>query len=499
MHNIKRRDFMGLAGASLLGLCCRGLAQEATKARNVLFVAVDDLRPELGCYGHPVIKSPNLDRLAADGLLFNRAYCQQAVCAPSRISLLTGMRPDSTTVHDLKHPLRRTIPKALSMPQHFLTHGYETVSLGKIYHHGNDDNDIGWTTPAWHPSGDWKGRGYLDPESQANINLKNKTQRGVGPAFESPDVPDSAYSDGMIADKAIEELRRLKGGAKPFFLAVGFLKPHLPFNAPKRYWDLYDREKIQLSPQKEWPKGMPALASNGNGTSWEIGGYTNIPKNTRPYSDDLSKALIHGYYACVSYMDAQVGRLLNELESLGLRDDTIVILWGDHGWKLSEYSAWCKHTNFEIDTHAPLLLSVPGSKRGQKTDALVEFVDIFPTLCDLTGLEIPESCEGASMVPLLQDPDQQWKAAAFSQYPRGKVMGYSMRSGNWRYTEWIDGKSGEVTERELYDHSAGPVATANLAGDPKHADTVKELSALLASGKGWQKLQRQGRLVGGAG
>ena len=495
MIQMKRRDFLGLTGLGVLGMCCRSGAQTPPPSRNVLFIAIDDLRPELGCYGHPMVKTPHLDKLAAEGLLFERAYCQQAVCAPSRISLMTGMRPDSTTIHDLKHPLRKTVPKILSMPQHFRSNGYETISLGKIYHHYKDDNGIGWTGEAWHPKGTWKGRGYLDPKAQQAINLKNKRQRGVGPAYESPDVADGKYPDGMIAEQAIAELQRLKQGNKPFFLATGFMKPHLPFNAPKRYWDLYDREKIALSPQKEWPKGMPALASNGNGTSWEINGYTNIPKNTRPFPADLSKALIHGYYACVSYVDAQIGKVVKELDRLGLRESTSIVLWGDHGWKLSEYSAWCKHTNFEIDTHVPMLLSAPGFKAGQRTAALVEFVDIFPTLCVLSGVPIPPTCEGASMVPLLRDPKQAWKQAAFSQYPRGPKMGYSMRSEKWRYTEWVVRKTGQIAERELYDHSEGPVASVNLAAQPEHAKTVRDLSAMLAKGQGWQKMQQAGRRI----
>ena len=352
---------------AVVGLCILSIALRAAPARNVLFVAVDDLRPELACYDHPMIKSPNLDRLAGQGVLFNRAYCQQAVCAPSRISLLTGLRPDSTTIHDLNHPMRKTIPEVLSMPQHFRRNGYETVSLGKIYHHSSDDNKLGWSAPAWKPKGDWKGRGYLAPESQERINWKNKRQRGVGPAFESADVPDNAYPDGQIADRAIAELKRLSEGTAPFFLAVGFIKPHLPFNAPKRYWDLYDRDRIMLSPQVDWPREMPSFASNGNGTSWEINGYVGIPKKTRPFSPGLSKELIHGYYACVSYVDALIGRVVTQLDDLGLRDDTVVILWGDHGWKLSEYSAWCKHTNFEIDARVPMLLSAPGFGAGKRT------------------------------------------------------------------------------------------------------------------------------------
>jgi len=477
----------------LITVCCGLLDSRpvlAAERPNVLFFAIDDLRPELACYGHPMIQSPHIDRLAADGLRFNRAYCQQAVCAPSRISLLTGLRPDSTGIFDLQHPLRQTKPDVLSMPQYFRQSGYHTGSFGKVYHHTSDDNGIGWTTDAWRPDGDWQGRGYVTPEAIAQIKptVQANDKPGIGPAYEAGDVPDDAYPDGTTAVRAIEELRRLKAGDQPFFLAVGFSKPHLPFNAPQRYWDLYDPEKIAIPSQTDWPESSPSFA----GSSWgELRQYTDTP-GSGPMSDEDSVKLIHGYYACVSYMDAQVGRVVGELERLGLRDNTVIILWGDHGWKLGDYGAWCKHTNFEIDTHVPMILSAPGKpSAGKQTDALVEFVDIFPTLADICGLDIPASCEGASMKPLLEDPDRPWKAAAFSQYPRSKMMGYSMRSGPWRYTEWIDRKSGEVQARELYDHTAGPVVARNLADDPEQAETVKRLSALLDGGKGWQAVRQQ--------
>jgi iduronate 2-sulfatase len=462
----------------------------AAERKNVLFFAIDDLRPELACYGHPNIKSPQIDRLASQGLLFERAYCQQAVCAPSRISLLTGLRPDTTGIYDLQHPLRQTKPDVLSMPQYFQRSGYETVSLGKIYHHTGDDNSIGWTGKAWRPEGKWTGRGYLAPDSIRRIQPPESAHGhpGVGPAYEWANVPDEAYPDGTTAVKATEELRRLEKGDKPFFLAVGFVRPHLPFNAPQKYWDLYDRADIKVPQQGAWPKGSPSLA----GTQWgELRKYTGMPRSG-PMPKDEAINLIHGYYACVSYMDALVGQVVGELERLGLRDDTVIILWGDHGWKLGDYGAWCKHTNFELDTHVPLILSVPGRLAvGRRTKAPVEFVDIFPTLAELCGLDVPDSCEGTSMVPLVEDPDRPWKEAAFSQYPRGKVMGYSLRSGNWRYTEWIDRRTGDVVGRELYDHSAGPAADRNLADEPEFADTVKKLSALLDGGQGWQVVRKR--------
>jgi len=330
-----RRDFLRLMAAAPLARLAAG-AEAGRPKRNVLFIAVDDLRPELACYGHPQILSPNLDKLAARGLLFERAYCQQAVCAPSRASLLTGTRPDTTRIYDLETPLRKAMPNVLSMPQHFKSHGYETVSLGKIYHHGTDDNGIGWSVPAWHPKGEWLGRGYRAEASIKAVQERDKTnpeRKGIGPAFEAADVPDNGYPDGATADKAIEELRRLKG--KPFFLAVGFLKPHLPFNCPRKYWDLYRREEIKLPANRDWPKDMPPIA----GSNWgELRAYAGIPAKGN-LSDAQARELIHGYYACVSYTDAQVGRVLDELGRLGLADSTAVVLWGDHGWKLGEYSA----------------------------------------------------------------------------------------------------------------------------------------------------------------
>ncbi len=464
-----------------------GAQANAKQPPNVLFIAVDDLRPELGCYGHPVVKSPNIDRLASEGLLFQRAYCQQAVCGATRFSLMTGLRPDTTGVYGNQQPLRETIPDVLSLPQYFRQHGYETVSLGKVYHHASDDNHIGWTGQAWRPQGDWAGRGYLHPKSIAQVLPAEKVRGfvGVGPAYEATDVSDDAYPDGKTAEKAIAELRRLKQADTPFFLAVGMIRPHLPFNAPGRYWDLYDRADIRVPQQATWPQGMPSLA----GTAWsELRKYVGMPRKG-PMPQDEALNLIHGYYASVSYADALIGRVVNELDALQQRDNTIIVLWGDHGWKLGDYGAWCKHTNFELDTHVPLILSVPDQvTAGQRTNALVELIDIFPTLAELCGLEIPTSCEGTSMVPLIADPTLPWKSAAFSQFPRGQIMGYSVRSARWRYTEWIDRRSDEIVGRELYDHATNPVASRNLADEPEFGDTVSALSNLLDRGQGWRAI-----------
>ncbi|MEN9358621.1 MAG: hypothetical protein RL095_156 [Verrucomicrobiota bacterium] len=452
---------------------------------NVLFIIVDDLRPDLACYGLDSVKSPNIDKLASQGVLFRNAYCQQAVCAPSRISVLSGLRPDSTGVFDLDHPLRKVLPDVLSLPQYFRNNGYETSSLGKVYHHLHDDDGQGWTSPAWRPEGAWKGRGYLASELQA-ADAAGKSSK-IGPAWECADVADELYPDGQIELKAEAELRRFKAEGKPFFLAVGFNKPHLPFCAPKRYWDLYDEAALSLPEQATWPAGMPPLA----GTTWsELRQYTGINKKGE-LTQETARKLIHGYHACVSYTDALIGKLLAELDRQGLRDNTVIVLFGDHGWKLGEYGAWTKHTNFELDTQAPLIFAAPGlAGKGQKSPALAEFVDIYPTLAELSGLPVPAHCEGVSLVPVLQNPLLPWKQAAFSQYPRGKLMGYTLRCGQWRYTEWIDPASQTVAARELYDHQKGPVASKNLAEEPDCAETVKRLSALLQGGKGWKAVQQ---------
>lgn len=441
---------------------------------NVLFIAVDDLRPQLGCYGDRVVKSPNIDRLAAGGVLFERAYCQQAICMSSRASLLSGYRPDRGRIYE-NRPLYQHVPDAWSLNRHFQREGYETVTIGKVYHHGSDEQ-IGWSVPAMHPKGSWIGWGYLTAEAE---RLVKEDRTGRGPPCEAAEVPDADYPDGAALAAALEQLERLKRSKGPFFLAVGFVKPHLPFNAPKRYWDLYPRESIRLPDQTQPPKNAPACAV----TNWdELRKYPGVPKKG-PLPPELARQLIHGYYACVSYTDALVGRLLDRLRSLGLEQNTVVVLWGDNGWKLGEYGLWSKHTNFELDTHVPLMIRAPG-RAPARTRALVELVDLYPTLCDLCGLSRPEHLEGTSLVPLLAQPDRAWKRAALSQYPRQGLMGYSARTDRYRYTEWRKTDGGEVVARELYDFQSDPLPSVNLAGDPQHAAAVAEMAGILRGG--WQ-------------
>lgn len=503
---MRRRTLLCLIGALLL-IPTTVYGADTPRRPNVLFIAVDDLRPELNCYGATQIKSPNIDKLASGSVVFTRAYCQQAVCSPSRTSLLTGLRPDTTKIYDLNTHFRKTIPGAVTLPEYFRKNGYHTVGLSKIFH-GDLDDPQSWSVPHWRPSSPT----YHTPEAletlrKAREEARNRpranrpginrarvverdpvtgvplrVQRGPrvnGPPWEAPDVPDNSLADGQTADRAIETLREIKD--RPFFLAVGFLKPHLPFVAPKKYFDLYTPESIRLASNPNAPRDVPQIAL----TEWgELRNYAGMPKQG-PLTDRQARELVHAYYAAVSFTDAQIGRVIAELERLGLRDNTIVVLWGDHGWHLGEHGLWCKHTNFEIATRVVMMIQAPGETCAPaKTAALSEFVDIYPTLCELAGLPIPSGLEGASLLPVMRNPDRPFKTAAFSQYPRGKVMGHSVRTDRYRYTEWAEpGHQPEAVE--LYDHLEDPDENVNLAARPENRQLVAELSRTLNSG--WQR------------
>jgi iduronate 2-sulfatase len=427
---------------------------QAPPRLNVLLIAVDDLRPELRCYGSPIVQSPNIDSLARRGVIFTRAYCQQAVCTPSRTSVLTGLRPDSTKVYNLRTHFRETTSNVITLPQYFKHQGYHTQSFGKVYHGGRMD----------------------DPQSWSAGSRQGEHEAGEGVSWAAPEVADNALGDGKIADLAIEALRQIKD--KPFFLGVGFRKPHLPFIAPRKYYDLYPPGRITRTANPFSPKDVPSIAL----TDWgELRQYKDIPP-AGPLSDEMARALVRGYYAATTYMDAQVGRVLAELDRLGLRNKTIIVLWGDHGFQLGEHGLWCKHTNFEVATRSPLIFSAPGQKNtGSRSEALVELVDIYPTLCELAGLPIPSGLEGTSLSLLLESPRRPWKQAAFSQYPRGKVMGSSMRTERYRYTEWAE--PGQAPVRiELYDHRSDPAENVNAADLPENKKLVTELSGKLRAG-----------------
>ncbi len=491
---MERRDFLKWLGAGAMTLGGSGCAPfppvqdrpltpspGTSKRPNVLFIAVDDLRPELGCYGNPLVKSPNIDRLAGRGMVFTHAYCQQAVCSPSRSSLLTGVRPDTTKVWDLETHFRKALPDVVTLPQHFKNEGYFVRGMGKIYHGGFNDPpswSVPWTVPGKSRSADER---ELDPDAMAARARAQKAKRRKGdrgPAFLAVDGPDNSLHDGELADMAIDALRDAGNKPEPFFLAVGFVKPHLPFIAPRKYWDLYDPMEIPPAPNPYLPKDAPPYALPDRNELWA---YDGVPPESQ-LPEDYARQLKHGYYAAASYMDAQVGRVLDELDRLGLQDDTIVVLWGDHGWKLGEHGRWCKHSNVENDTNAPLLIAVPGmAQAGKRSDALVEFVDIYPTLAELAGIPKPGHLEGASIVPLLANPGRKWKRAAFSQYPRSvegrSLMGYSMRTNRYRFTRWVSVDDHEsVDSIELYDHDSDPQENMNIAYDPRRRGLVNELT-----------------------
>ncbi len=455
---------------------------------NVLFIAADDLRPELACYGAAQVKSPNLDRLARTGVLFERAYCQFPLCGPTRASLLSGTRPDSTKVHDLYSDFRAALPAIQSLPQWFKDQGYYTDRFGKIFH----IDDVASWTPAYPPQKFGPAEpGKRAPYASAAINeagwkkfdrakaaglvgmALERSQRG--PAYEIADVDDDDLIDGQTALAGIAALRKMKQTGQPFFLAVGFNKPHLPFVAPRRYWDLYDRATLEVARNTTPPERAPLAMDDGV----EFYTYTDVPA-TRPVPDEYARIARHGYYACVSYMDAQVGRVLDELERLGLSDNTIVVFWGDHGFKLGEHGGWGKLTNFELDARVPLIVRAPGFKQNVRLRSLVELVDLYPTLAELAGLPLPAHLEGTSFVPLLRDAGRQWKKAAFTQCPREGWMGYSMRADRYRITRWT--KVGETDIIELYDHQSDPAEDKNLAGLPALATVQQELLAQLQAG-----------------
>ena len=467
--------------ASLAWVAASVLSAADAAKPNILFIAVDDLRPELGCYGVLVIQSPNLDRLARRARVFDRAYCQQAVCSPSRTSLLTGTRPDTTKVWDLTTPFRKAQPDLVTLPQLLKNNGYFTEAMGKIYHHGLDD-PTSWSVPTQYPKAP-HGAGPRSEDPDGSKVALSKT--GRGPVVEVVNGPDNSLHDGELADMAVKALQELKRKPQqPFFLAVGFIKPHLPFNAPKKYFDLYATAKIPTAPNPYFPIGAPIYAI---GSGAELSSYSGVPA-VRPLPEDFARKLKLGYYACVSYVDAQVGRVLDELEQQGLSTNTIVVLWGDHGWKLGEHQSWAKHTNVENDTRAPLMIYVPGlANAGQHTEALVEFVDVYPTLAELAGLPLPKTLEGTSFKPLLDDPKKTWKTAAFSQYPRKvgtkNLMGYTMRTDRYRLTRWVDRKDHSLVDAvELYDHQTDPQENTNIVQLATNQALVEKLTAQWLAG-----------------
>jgi len=460
---------------------------------NVLLILVDDLKPALGCYGDRFAKTPHIDRLAARGMRFDRAYCNQAVCAPSRFTLMLGSHATSTGLYGLGSQLRQRLPTAVTMPQFFSRHGYRTESLGKVFHigHGNEGDPQSFDVPHFHD----KVIEYLDPRSTdggqltrevayfTNQRLGEIRSLPRGAAVEAPDVADAQYADGRVANEAIRRLRaakqRREANGTPFFIAVGFVRPHLPFSAPKRYWDLYRPEDVPLPAVEDLPAGAPVIAGKRGG---EITNYKPVPTDPQEkFSDQLKRTLVHGYYASTSFVDAQIGRLLHALEETGLAEKTIVVLWGDHGFHLGDLGIWTKHTNYEQATRIPILVVAPGiTPSGSSTMQLAESVDLFPTLAELAGLPppvLPQPLDGISLVPVLKDPTARLRDHAYHVYPKRK-LGRAIRTQRYRLVEWRPiGGPAQTAEYELYDYQDDLLERENVAAS--RPQVVTRLKAIL--------------------
>ncbi|MFG6686065.1 sulfatase [Mariniflexile sp. HNIBRBA6329] len=484
--------------------------------KNILFIAVDDLKPLLSNYGHSEMITPNFDRLAKMGVTFTNAHVQYAVCGPSRASVMTGTDPDRTKVWDLHTDFRESAPNLISMPEYLISQGYETTAVGKIYHKGSSapgHDGKSWSIPHELPEnydpkyGEPAFSYYQDPatkkqyddlmkEAEAKGIKQNGKQRvyafnKLKPSTESADVSDEAYQDGIYTQTALKQIADLESRNKPWFLGVGYQKPHLPFVAPKKYWDLYDRNKIEIAKFQQMAEGTPRFAYHNFG---ELRAYSDIDNNM-DIGDKLPEAkqreLIHGYMACISYIDAQLGKLLDELEKRNIADKTVIVLWGDHGFHLGDHTEWCKHSNFEQATHIPFMFAGPGVAKNKLVNNPVNLVDLFPTVFDLVGVPQSTQTDGKSLAPLLDtDPSTTIDVDyAYHQYARQKRMGYGIRTDRYRYVEWHDNeyrtfkpyKDDNIVGLELYDYEKDPLETKNLVKDPAYKPVVMQLKSKLKS------------------
>ena len=470
-----KKMLLGVGSLSMAGSVTAQQAPASEKGEvptppNILFLVVDDLKPNIGPYGDPIARTPAFDRIAASGVTFMNNYCQFPLSGPTRASVLTGLRPDHTGVWTLDGIFRRNNPEIVSLPQLFAAHGYETVGIGKVYHPLSDEtynNDpVSWTKP------------YIKPQAPVYMLPEGK------PVTECVDVPDNAYFDGRVADEAVAWIDSLSRSDKPFFLAVGFIRPHLPFVAPEKYWDLYDRDKMPLAEfQSMSSDPVPCAYHNSN----EVKAYTDVPSfhSYMPGQEldaEIQRRLVHGYYACTSYTDAQIGRVLDALRKVGLDDNTIVVVWGDHGYHLGDHGLWSKLTNFEAPTRTLMMMSVPGMTRGQQCRTMTEFVDIYPTVCELAGIEPPSWIDGTSLVPVLKNPRKRIKKYAFMQANRREIQGYSIRDSRYRYVEWVRGfktclpfDERQIVGCEFYDYEEDPLETKNAVGDPKYERRIERM------------------------
>lgn len=471
--------------------CTESQVSETSDKPNVLFILVDDLKPAIGAYGNETAITPAMDKLASESMRFNKAYANQAVCAPSRFNLMLGSRSTSTGIYGFGRDFRDFYPDATTMSQYFKQHGYHAESMGKVYHigHGTYNDKASWSIPH-HPD---KVIEYNDPASTggeltreealfSNRSWEFARSLSRGAAWESPEVQDTAYADGRVANHAIERLQALKQNPdKPFFMAVGFARPHMPFSAPQKYWDLYDPQELPMPEVEEGPEGAPDYAVKRDG---EIVQYKPVPHSSEhdPFPKDITRNLIHGYYASTSYVDAQIGKVIDELENLELDENTIVVLWGDHGFHLGELGIWTKHVNYELANRIPLFFKAPGvTEPGSSTEQLTETVDLYPTLAALAGLPAPNATQpldGESMVPVLKDPEARVSDHVYHTYPRGNRVGRAIRTDRYRLVEWKEiGANPETADIELYDYTKGPVEQANIAD--KNPEVVDRLKTIL--------------------
>lgn len=441
---------------------------EDAPRKNILLLIVDDMRPELGCYGHADMVTPNMDALAREGTLFSRAYCNVAVSGATRASLLTGTRPTRNTFQSAHLYSQEQKPDKIGLNDHMKANGYFTiVSNGKTFHY-QDDHKAGWDVIRQRNTG----------RKEHHVTEGQEEGRRPMP-YECLDLPETDYRDGYIAQQAIKDLRMLAAQGKPFFYGLGFYKPHLPFNVPKKYWDLYDRDALKIPDNYVLKEGndIPSVALPKWG---ELRKYSGIPKKG-PVPEEMAKTLIHGYHAAVSFTDAQIGKVVAEMRRLGLDKNTVLILLGDHGWNLGEHGCWCKHSILETSIHVPLIIVDPDAPRkGVRCDEVVEYLSLFPTICEMAGIPKPAQLEGESIASLVGNPEAKGKGWALCRWAQGYTL---VTDDNYFYTEWWD-KDDNVTARLLFDHNVDPGENYNVAGKPEYAKLVKKLSKALKQRRG---------------
>tara|TARA_B100001564_G_scaffold341393_1_gene336001 strand:- start:76777 stop:78225 length:1449 start_codon:yes stop_codon:yes gene_type:complete len=445
------------------------IGQTGTNKHNILFISVDDFRPMINSYGESQLITPNIDKLAAEGLQFNNAFTNIAVCGASRASIMTGIRPSQKRFNDYTTRSSKDTPNAITLNEIFMENGYETISYGKIYHFPDDTAEF-WTES----DGGAHQADYQDPLAQERKRNGEIGEHGrKGPAYEFPDVDDYAYNDGKVTKRALSKMKELKGKNKPFFMAVGYVSPHLPFIQPKKYWDMYDHSSVTLANNAYQPENSPFIAMHSQHDNAELRGmYLDIPSQGL-LSDEMSRNLVHGYYASVTYMDALIGDLIDGLDEMGLRDNTTIILWSDHGFFLGEHGFWCKHSTFYEAVKIPFIISSPGYAKGETTDSFTELVDVYPTLCELTGIKPPKYLHGESLVSVMEEPKLDLKMEIYTRYKQGEAV----IDKDYSYTEFYEGK--RYLGNMLYDLKKDIQQNVDISKFSENFEIVKKYSEKL--------------------